>query len=151
MMKYEILTGESKNVFKYVFTLDDGAVIESVLYRYPDFKTRTVLCISTQCGCRCGCTFCLPPGEQIQTANGLKNIEDIEVGDLVVSYNTQDKQRKLDEVTRLTSNDYDGELIEIELEDGNILRLTPNHEVLIDDGSWIPAGKLNKNHTIVSL
>lgn len=56
--KYEMIKGASNNVFKYVITLEDGAVAEAVLYRYPDFNTRTVLCISTQSGCPCGCIFC---------------------------------------------------------------------------------------------
>lgn len=44
-------------VFKYVFTKND-AVAEAVLYRYPEFEDRTVICCSTQAGCPVGCTFC---------------------------------------------------------------------------------------------
>lgn len=56
-MKFKVFKGENKNVKKYVFDLGD-AVIESVLYKYPDYETRTVLCISVQSGCPVGCTFC---------------------------------------------------------------------------------------------
>lgn len=45
------------NVSKHVFTKDD-AVAESVLYRYPTFADRTVICCSTQSGCPVGCRFC---------------------------------------------------------------------------------------------
>ena len=45
---------ESGNVTKYVFEYDD-ICIESVLYQYQD---RTVLCISTMCGCPVSCKFC---------------------------------------------------------------------------------------------
>jgi len=47
-------------VTKHVFTFpgEREAVVESVLYRYPDFKTRTVICCSVQSGCPIGCTFC---------------------------------------------------------------------------------------------
>lgn len=48
---------EAERVAKYIFTKKD-AVAESVLYRYPDFKTRTVICCSTQSGCPVGCRFC---------------------------------------------------------------------------------------------
>lgn len=48
---------ESENVVKYVFTKED-ACYEAVLYKYPTYEERTVLCISTQCGCPVGCTFC---------------------------------------------------------------------------------------------
>lgn len=44
-------------VSKYVFTKKD-AVAESVLYGYPDYETRTVVCCSTQSGCPVGCRFC---------------------------------------------------------------------------------------------
>jgi 23S rRNA (adenine2503-C2)-methyltransferase len=41
---------------KFAFTLDDGAVIESVLIPEPD---RNTLCISSQVGCAMNCSFCL--------------------------------------------------------------------------------------------
>lgn len=41
---------------KYLFRLEDGEEIESVWMPDGDRKT---LCISTQSGCRLGCTFCL--------------------------------------------------------------------------------------------
>lgn len=44
-------------VRKYVFEADD-AVAEAVLYGYPDHRTRTVICCSTQSGCPIGCRFC---------------------------------------------------------------------------------------------
>ena len=47
----------AQNVAKFVF--DNGtAVAESVLYKYPDYATRTVICCSTQSGCPVGCRFC---------------------------------------------------------------------------------------------
>lgn len=48
---------EAERVAKYVFSRDD-AVAEAVLYRYPDYATRTVICCSTQSGCPVGCRFC---------------------------------------------------------------------------------------------
>lgn len=46
-----------ENVTKYIFEKEDIA-IESVLYKYPTYDERTVLCISTMCGCPMGCRFC---------------------------------------------------------------------------------------------
>jgi len=40
---------------KYLFDLNDGNAIESVLMRYRHGNT---VCISTQAGCRMGCVFC---------------------------------------------------------------------------------------------
>lgn len=45
------------NVLKYVFK-KDSAVAESVLYKYPTYEERTVICCSTQSGCPVGCRFC---------------------------------------------------------------------------------------------
>ena len=58
---------------KYLFVLDDGNAIESVFMKY---KYGNSICISSQAGCRMGCTFCasgiyglsrnLTPGEMIE-------------------------------------------------------------------------------------
>lgn len=53
----KIVQSAEGNVAKYVFS-KDNAVAEAVLYRYPDFKTRTVICCSSQSGCPVGCRFC---------------------------------------------------------------------------------------------
>ena len=46
-----------EHVSKFVFTKEDAAV-ESVLYRYPEYAQRTVICCSTMSGCPMGCRFC---------------------------------------------------------------------------------------------
>lgn len=56
-MKIRKFEGKNKNVKKYVFTKDDS-VFESVIYKYPTYKERTVICISVQSGCPVGCVFC---------------------------------------------------------------------------------------------
>ena len=45
------------NVSKFVFT-KKSAVAEAVLYKYPTYEARTVICCSTQAGCPVGCRFC---------------------------------------------------------------------------------------------
>ena len=40
---------------KFLFSLSDGNTVEGVLMEY---KYGNTLCISTQCGCRMGCSFC---------------------------------------------------------------------------------------------
>lgn len=52
-----MIADEREHVTKYVFSKSD-AVAESVLYRYPDYATRTVICCSSQAGCPVGCRFC---------------------------------------------------------------------------------------------
>jgi 23S rRNA (adenine2503-C2)-methyltransferase len=53
----KIIESSEGNVSKYVFT-GDSAVAEAVLYKYPDYQTRTVICCSTMSGCPVGCRFC---------------------------------------------------------------------------------------------
>lgn len=40
---------------KWLYQLDDGATIETVLMHYPH---RSTVCVSSQAGCAMGCTFC---------------------------------------------------------------------------------------------
>lgn len=51
------IASSDKNVLKYVFIKGD-AVAEAVLYKYPTYNDRTVVCCSTQSGCPVGCRFC---------------------------------------------------------------------------------------------
>lgn len=54
------IQSSNENVLKYVFTKEGahGAVAEAVLYKYPTYEDRTVICCSTQSGCPVGCRFC---------------------------------------------------------------------------------------------
>ena len=53
----KIVRSSDANVLKYVFN-SDSAVAEAVLYKYPTYLDRTVICCSTQSGCPIGCRFC---------------------------------------------------------------------------------------------
>jgi 23S rRNA (adenine2503-C2)-methyltransferase len=53
----KVISSSNESVGKYVFTKDD-AVAEAVLYKYPTYQERTVICCSTQSGCPVGCRFC---------------------------------------------------------------------------------------------
>lgn len=55
--KIKVVESTDTNVLKYVFETD-SAVAESVLYKYPTYAERTVICCSTQSGCPIGCRFC---------------------------------------------------------------------------------------------
>ncbi len=62
---------------KYLFELEDGNIIESVLMEY---KHGFTACISSQAGCRMGCTFCASTG-----ANFSRNLTAGEMLDQVMS------------------------------------------------------------------
>ena len=60
---------------KYLFELNDGNIIESVMMDYED---RVTVCISNQVGCRMGCRFCA------STLEGLiRNLEPWEIKDIL--------------------------------------------------------------------
>lgn len=56
-MTVEIFEDEAQRVKKLVFDFGD-AVAEAVLYRYPTYEERTVICCSVMSGCPIGCRFC---------------------------------------------------------------------------------------------
>jgi len=56
-MQVKRVDSSDENVSKYVYDFGD-AVAESVLYKYPTYEERTVICCSTQSGCPVGCRFC---------------------------------------------------------------------------------------------
>lgn len=51
------IQSSDSNVMKFVFS-KENAVAEAVLYKYPTYEERTVICCSTQSGCPVGCRFC---------------------------------------------------------------------------------------------
>lgn len=66
---------ESDGTIKYLWRLSDGNTVESVFMRYSYGNT---VCISSQVGCRMGCTFCA------STIDGLvRNLEPSEMLDQV--------------------------------------------------------------------
>ena len=49
------LTCDDGDTVKSLWQLHDGALVESVLMRYPD---RVTMCVSSQAGCGMACPFC---------------------------------------------------------------------------------------------
>ena len=74
----KVLTSKEDGTKKYLFSLADGNIIESVLMRYHHGNS---VCISTQVGCRMGCRFCastldglernLTPSEMLEEIYGI--------------------------------------------------------------------------------
>lgn len=84
-MNHKIFISSNPNVQKFVFE-GEGVAVEAVLYKYPTFKERTVICCSTQCGCPVGCHFCLPKDTKVLMSNfTYKNIQDVVIGDKVIA------------------------------------------------------------------
>ena len=89
---YKILKKQiSKDgTIKYLFNILDGNAIETVLMDYHHGKS---LCVSSQIGCRMGCTFCastgipfirnLTPGEIVEQVSAVQRDEKIKISNIV--------------------------------------------------------------------
>ncbi|WP_026493206.1 polymorphic toxin-type HINT domain-containing protein [Butyrivibrio sp. XPD2002] len=77
--------------------------------------------------------MCFVAGTQVKTAEGNKNIEDIEVGDKVFSYDVNTGEQALNSVTTLFVHEED-ELIDIELEDVDISTTAPHMFYVLGEG-----------------
>lgn len=72
-LKLESKDGKTK---KYLFLLNDGNIIETVMM---DYDSRVTVCVSNQVGCRMGCRFCA------STMDGLvRNLEPWEIIDQIM-------------------------------------------------------------------
>jgi len=101
--------------------------------------------------CNLNCSFCLVGGTRVLMADGTKKaINKLQKGDKVMSYNETTKQLEEDTVVtpmNRISEAYEG-VYKIELEDGQELSMTGNHEVLTERG-WVLAEELNKKDKLV--
>ena len=96
-----------------------------------------------------GGAFCFATGTKVKTANGSKNIENITKGELIWTKNEQTGFAVLKPVNHLIKNTKENseQLLEIELESGEIIKVTENHEIYTQRG-WVPAGQLNLDDEI---
>lgn len=83
---------------------------------------------------------CLGIGTKIQTPNGLINIEDVKIGDIV---STSQGHQKVSNTFRYENK----EMFEIEFEDGYIVKCTPEHKFLIG-GNWVLAKDLKNSDEV---
>lgn len=73
------LETDNGDTIKFLWRLFDGALVESVLMRYPG---RITLCVSSQCGCGMNCPFCAT-GQ----AGLTRNMSTAEIVDQIVQAN----------------------------------------------------------------
>ena len=71
-----VLKSKVDKTKKYLFALNDGNIIESVMMDYDD---RVTACISNQVGCRMGCKFCASTMEGL-----ISNLEPWEILDQII-------------------------------------------------------------------
>jgi hypothetical protein len=95
---------------------------------------------------------CVDGNTKIKTHNGYKKIEDIKIGDTVISYNEQRNTFEDDIVEEKYENmilSDNEDMYEIEMVDRSIIKITGNHKVLTDNG-WKKVKKLKIGENIIS-
>ena len=104
-----------------------------------------------------GAVMCFIAGMKVETINGPKNIEDIKVGDKVLSYNEVTKETEYKEVTRTFVHDDNTELIYKIVIGGEVIKATGNHPFYVDgvykEAKELKVGDklLNKNGIYVEI
>ena len=91
LKKEEVQVSKLDGTRKYLFALDDGNVIESVLMKYHHGNS---VCISSQVGCKMGCRFCastlngcvrnLTPSEMLDQVYRIQKLTGERVSNIVI-------------------------------------------------------------------
>lgn len=93
-------------------------------------------------------TSCFTAGTKVLTEDGLKNIEDIKIGDKVYALNLDNNQRELKTVTSLFKGKSD-EIYKITV-NGKTIEATPKHQFYVVDKGWIRAYDLEEGDMLVA-
>jgi len=119
--------------FRYDLFLPQSVVLNSPL---PGF----CYVFSTR-GCPYNCSYCLDGDTIISISNGgNKKIKDIKIGDKVMSFD-ETKNKLVENIVIDTMKRKVDDILTVEMEEGNKLTITSNHEVYTPNG-WLEIGKL---------
>ncbi|MES9854782.1 MAG: RHS repeat-associated core domain-containing protein [Candidatus Thiodiazotropha sp. L084R] len=77
----------------------------------------------------------------VSTKAGFKRIDEIEIGDVVLSFNEATGKNEYQSVLAVISSDKRTEIVTIELESGSFIEATPEH-LIFADGRWVQAREL---------
>jgi len=95
---------------------------------------------------------CLKKGQKLRTVNGLRNIEDIQIGDLVLSYNDKTNVNEYKKVNKTYKNMIKSKsykhFLKITLESGDKIEVTPNHKVFTRNRGYVRADELKEDDDI---
>lgn len=151
------LEGMQEPVAKQILKVrGDGKLIGTYVDKMPKAvgqDTRVHACFRSM-GAATG-RMCIAKGTKITVLNGTKNIEDIIPGDLVYCYDSNGLLQ-LSPVKNLWLTGKDRECVDIKWQSsgsGDIGHLicTPEHNILMKDGSWKPACDLKRHEKMAHL
>lgn len=166
-MGYLILDSEERKLFRsknanYDFNKETGEMatwgktLEEDAVAFPA-PTILDLEVTTKCTGVGGvlCPFCSPAGTKVlvKVEGEVEEIpiEEVTVGDTIVTFSDNEhKGRYLDnKVAEVYERDYEGILVSIEMENGRILKLTPDHKVMTKNRGWVLAKDLEEPDELI--
>lgn len=80
---------------------------------------------------------CVPPGTEIFTSDGWKNIEDISDNEEISTLNLSSLKQESQRISRKVEMSFEGSLLHISIPGSLDMKLTPNHKMLL----WDESGK----------
>lgn len=92
---------------------------------------------------------CFVAGTPVSTVEGLRNIEDLKVGDIVLTYNLETQKAEEKEIVHTIESE-DNVLVNITLENGEKLQNTPLHPYYISEKGWIEAENLKAGDILLT-
>ena len=114
----------------------------------PDTIENFDYCITNFCDN--GCPFCLPLGAKLYKEEQPILIENIQIGDKVLSYNLEKNMKEYKRVIDKYVRPFNGNLICIEDNNGHILKVTPNHKIYTQRG-YIRADELKIDDELLTI
>ena len=91
-------------------------------------------------------TVCFPAGTKVHTQWGLADIEKLEVGVPVLTYNEETGEQEYKKVKKVMRR-MTRRMCALELSNGTTLEVTPEHR-FFSNGEWTPIEELNVNDTL---
>lgn len=91
-------------------------------------------------------TVCFPAGTKVHTQWGLADIEKLEVGVPVLTYNEETGEQEYKKVKKVMHR-MTRRMCALELSNGTTLEVTPEHR-FFSNGEWTPIEELNVNDTL---
>lgn len=95
---------------------------------------------------------CFAPGTQVLTPTGYVSIESLQPGDKVINYSEKHQHFKEDTVVKLHENlthTQSERMYEMEMDTGDIIKVTGNHKFLTRNRGWVRADELVVDDEIV--
>lgn len=128
------------------FLFGTGIALEIPIGYYGQIVPRSGLAWKNGADVMAGICDCFSEQMKITTPDGEKTIHDLNIGDQIVSLNLENSELEMDTITDII-NKGQLEILVIEFEDGSVLEITPDTEIL-KDNEFTLASNLQKGDFI---